>query len=162
MEPTKKKILFVCLGNIIRSPLAENMFMYLVKQRGAAGRYEADSAGTGDWHVGEPPDARMRKTAADHGFQYDGRARQVHGRDLDDFDLIVAMDEDNLLALQQLSRTGAHQRKLRLLRAYDPQARPTDPVPDPYYGGQAGFERVFNIVERSCRGLLDALEAGDF
>ena len=157
MKP--QRILFVCLGNIVRSPLAENMFRHLAEQAGLADRYEVDSAGTGGWHVGERPDRRMRQVAARHGFRYDGRARQFQRSDFDHFDLIIAMDAQNRADLRRLARSPEDEAKIHTLREFDPHGGPTAPVPDPYYGGIDGFEEVYTIVERSCRGLLDALIA---
>ncbi len=154
------KICFVCLGNIVRSPLAENMFRHLAENAKLAHKYEVDSAGTSGWHVGEQPDRRMRRVAAGHGFKYDGRARQFNQKDFEEFDLVIAMDSDNRSNLSGLARTEAERAKIHLMREYDPQGNPTAPVPDPYYGGIDGFEEVFHIVKRSCQGLLEALESG--
>ena len=156
------RVLFVCLGNIVRSPLAENMFRYLAEQEGLGDKYEADSAGTSAYHVGEAPDPRMRRVAAGRGFEYNGRARQVTRGDLDDFDLVIAMDASNRDGLRNLARNQEQEDKIHLMREFDPQGGPEAPVPDPYYGGIDGFENVFNIVQRACQGLLDALEAGEF
>ncbi|HBX71208.1 MAG TPA: phosphotyrosine protein phosphatase [Chloroflexi bacterium] len=153
-------ICFVCLGNIVRSPLAENMFRHLSEQAGVAQRYELDSAGTGGWHVGESPDRRMRQVAAQRGFLYDGRARQFQPRDFERFDLIIAMDPENRANLRRLARSLDEEAKIHLMREFDPQAGPNAAVPDPYYGGIDGFENVYDIVERSCQGLLDALAGG--
>jgi protein-tyrosine phosphatase len=153
-----KRICFVCLGNIVRSPLAENMFRHLAEQAGVADKYEVDSAGTGAWHVGEQPDERMRRVAKQRGFQYDGRARKFKKNDLEYFDLVVAMDGDNRSHLLSLARTAKQRAKIRLLREFDPQGGVNAPVPDPYYGGIDGFEKTYNIVERSVRSLLNALE----
>lgn len=157
----KKRLCFVCLGNIVRSPLAENLFLHLAEQEDVAAKYEADSAGTGAWHVGESPDSRMRRVASRHGLVYDGHARQFTSSDLDSFDLILAMDRDNWAHLMSLARSSEHTAKIRLLRDFDPQGDQYASVPDPYYGGMDGFEKVYGIVERSVRGLLDALEAGE-
>ena len=156
----KTRICFVCLGNIVRSPLAENMFRHLAEQAGVGHKYMVDSAGTGGWHVGEPPDARMRRVAAAHGFRYDGRARQFRPADFDRFDWIIAMDASNRADLRRMARSDAQRAKIRLLREFDPLGGPDAPVPDPYYGGIDGFEEVFQIVQRSCKGLLEALEGG--
>jgi protein-tyrosine phosphatase len=155
------RICFVCLGNIVRSPLAENMFRHVARQAGLAHNYEVDSAGTSGWHVGEPPDRRMRQVASRHGFKYGGQARQVKQRDFEDFDLIIAMDSSNCSDLQRMANNDEQGAKIRLMREFDPQGGPHAPVPDPYYGGIDGFEDVFQIVKRSCQGLLDALEAGE-
>lgn len=155
-----KRVLFVCLGNIIRSPLAEHAFRQAAEQAGLEGQYQADSAGTAGWHTGEQPDPRMRKTAASHGLSYSGRARQVSEQDFQDFDLIVAMDSSNYRSLSELAGTQEAKSKIRLMREFDPQADGMD-VPDPYYGGQDGFEETFQIVRRSVDGLLEALQSGE-
>jgi protein-tyrosine phosphatase len=134
------------------------MFRHLADQRGVAHRYEVDSAGTSAYHVGERPDARMRKVAAQHGFKYDGRARQFQGRDFGKYDLIVAMDNENRRNLLSMAPSQSERDKVRLMRDFDPQSGPNAPVPDPYYGGIDGFEKTFQIVQRACQGLLDALE----
>lgn len=155
------RICFVCLGNIVRSPLAENMFRYLAGQASVGAKYEVDSAGTGSWHVGESPDRRMRQVAARRGFKYDGRARQFRQSDFQNFDLIMAMDSENRADLRRLARNPEEETKIHLLREFDPDGAPIAPVPDPYYGGIDGFENVYEIVKRSCQGLLDALESGE-
>jgi protein-tyrosine phosphatase len=153
-----KRICFVCLGNIVRSPLAEALFWREVVQKGIANHYMADSAGTGDWHAGESPDARMRRVAARHGLIYDHRARQVQAEDLDFFDMIIAMDRENRDHLLSLSRIPEHRQKIHLLREYDPQGGPDVSVPDPYYGGVDGFEYIYDMIQRSVEGLLEGLE----
>jgi len=136
------------------------MFRHLVTQAGLTDKYETDSAGTSGWHVGEKPDRRMRRVAASHGFKYSGRARQIHPDDFDTFDWIIAMDASNRTNLLKLTRTPEQKAKIRQMREFDPYGGPNDPVPDPYYGGIDGFEEVYQIVERSCQGLLDFLENG--
>jgi protein-tyrosine phosphatase len=148
------------MGNIIRSPLAENLFRRLVQEAGLDGKYELDSAGTGGWHAGESPDARMRRTASRHGLIYDGSARQVRLSDLKTFDLIVAMDEDNRRELRSMAMKPEQRRKIRLLRDYDSTAGPNASVPDPYYGGDEDFEETYRVVEAGVRGLLRTLESG--
>lgn len=156
----KTSICFVCLGNIVRSPLAENIFRHLSEQSGVAEAYMVDSAGTSRYHIGEPPDERMRRVAARHGLRYDGRARQFQRQDFERFDWIIAMDPDNRADLERVAPVETSRAKIRLLRAFDPQGSPQAGVPDPYYGGIDGFEEVYGIVERSCRGLLAALQSG--
>jgi protein-tyrosine phosphatase len=156
----KKRICFVCLGNIVRSPLAENLFLHQAEQASVSDRFEVDSAGTGAWHIGEPPDSRMRRVAASHGLKYNGRARQIRLEDLENFDLIIAMDRENLADLQRMARSPEVEGKIRLLREFDPFGGPGTGVPDPYYGGIDGFEEVYQIVERSTKNLLDAIMAG--
>lgn len=155
-----KRVLFVCLGNIIRSPLAEHLFRQRVEQDGKSSAFQADSAGTAAWHVGEAPDSRMRKTAERHGLSYSGQARQVQSEDFDQFDLIVAMDSSNFKNLLELAQNEHQRSKVRLMREYDPQADEMD-VPDPYYGGADGFEETFEIVRRSVDGLFEALQRGE-
>jgi protein-tyrosine phosphatase len=155
----KTKICFVCLGNIVRSPLAENLFRDYAEKNGVAHNYEVDSAGTSSWHAGEPPDSRMKRVAARNGHKLRGKSRQFTRKDFDRFDLIVAMDLDNQSVLRRWAQTSAAEEKIHLLREFDSEGDADLSVPDPYYGGEEGFERVYKIVDRSCRGLLDALES---
>ncbi len=154
------RICFVCQGNIIRSPLAENMFRQLLQEHGLEGKYQLDSAGTSAYHVGEAPDRRMRQTARKRGFQYDGRARQFRRDELDQFDLIIAMDQANRRILENWAANEEHLKRIRMMREFDPQGGSGLDVPDPYYGGPEGFEQTYEIVERSVAGLLEALESG--
>jgi protein-tyrosine phosphatase len=152
------RICFVCLGNIVRSPLAENMFTRLAEEAGVAHKYEVHSAGTSGYHIGESPDPRMRRVAARYGLHYDGSARQFTRQDYDRFDWIIAMSPTNREDLIRLERDLDSRGKIRLLREFDPHGGPDAPVPDPYYGGIQGFEEVYSIVQRSCQGLLRELE----
>jgi len=152
------RLLFVCYGNIIRSPLAECLFRRLAVEAGLEPNYEVDSAGTSGLYDGEPPDGRMQRTAAEHGLELSGFSRPFAASDFEAFDLILAMDTENLAALAALARTPADRAKLRLLRDFDPEARPGASVPDPIGAGPAGFEHTYQIIERSVRGLLQALE----
>lgn len=154
--PRSTSVLFVCLGNICRSPLAEGVFRHLVEEEGLEGRFVIDSAGTGAWHVGERPDLRSMEVAANHGVALTGHARQVTRDDLQRFDRVVAMDRDNLQALRQLASGNGLDARLHLLREFDPDGG-GDEVPDPYYGGPDGFEVVYQMVRRSCERLLDEL-----
>jgi len=154
-------VLFVCLGNICRSPLAEGIFAALAKERGVEGEFHVDSAGTAAYHCGEPADSRSAAVAADHGIRLTGVARQVTPRDFERFDIIVAMDRSNRRSLERLRRrVRGGLAEIVMMRDYDPGARDPD-VPDPYYGGPEGFERVFRILERACSGLLDELADRD-
>jgi len=158
-DPTR--ICFVCLGNIIRSPLAEALFRHHAQRRGVAHKYEVDSAGTGPWHVGEPPDPRMRRVAARHGLHYDHRARQITPEDLERFDWFLVMDDDNYAHLMTWASLRGMAHKVRYLREFDPQSQGEREVPDPFYDeGLAGFEKVYQVIDRSVQGLLDALEDG--
>ena len=156
MNEPKTSVLFVCLGNICRSPLAEGVFRHLVRERGVATAYRIDSAGTGSWHVGEPPDRRSAEVARRRGVILEGAARQVSAQDFDRFDWIIAMDRENLSNLRAMQRKGTRAR-LHLLRDFDPEPGDGD-VPDPYYGGPDGFENVYALVERSSQALLDHIE----
>ena len=145
------RILFVCMGNICRSPTAEGILRAKLDAAGLAEAVELDSAGTGDWHVGKAPDARAIQAAAGRGYDIaDLRARQVAEDDFQRFDLILAMDQDNLAWLEQLRGGAGAVPELFLAR----QGLAVDEVPDPYYGGAAGFERVLDLLESACDGLV--------
>ncbi len=155
-NPRKVKILFVCLGNICRSPLAENIFRRQVRAARLEEYFEIDSAGTGNWHVGEPPDQRMTQTARGRGLALEGAARQFAARDLSHYDHVFVMDKNNLHDVLYFDQEERHNGKVRLFREFDP--KPDDfQVPDPYYGGTEGFENVYDIVERTSKRLLDRL-----
>jgi len=163
------RVLFVCLGNICRSPTAEAVMARLVADAGLEQAIALDSAGTGAWHVGSPPDERATAAAAARGIAMRGTARQVRLEDFETFDLVIAMDAENhrnLLALAPHPEAAA---KVRMLREFDPatasggagrDASSLD-VPDPYYGGEDGFDHVLDLVEAACAGLLDELRARD-
>jgi protein-tyrosine phosphatase len=154
-------ILFVCLGNICRSPTAEGVMRHLLREAGLDERVELESAGTGSWHVGDPPDARATEAAARRGIVLDGAARRVTRGDFERFDLVVAMDRENLAELRRLAPDEEARAKVRLLREFDPASAgaPDLDVPDPYYGGPRGFDDVLDLVEAACRGLLDEVRA---
>jgi protein-tyrosine phosphatase len=149
------RILFVCMGNICRSPTAEGVMRRLVEQAGLEDRIEIESAGTGGWHVGEPPDERATQAARRRGVVLSGAAQQVTREDFRRFDLLIALDRSNLRELLALAPDEDAAEKARLLREFDPAAAGDLDVPDPYYGGDRGFETVLDMVERACRGLLD-------
>jgi len=149
------KVLFVCLGNICRSPTAEGVFRTLVERAGLSAEITIDSAGTGSWHVGEPPDARMRRAARRHGYELGGVARRVEPSDFEEFDHVLAMDADNLANLRRAC-PPPHADKVRLFGDYDSDAPGAD-VPDPYYGGESGFDVVVKMVERCSERLLEQL-----
>ena len=153
------RILFVCMGNICRSPTAEGVMRRLVEDAGLADRISVESAGTGAWHAGNPPDRRATVAARRRGIALAGAARQVTPEDFRDFDLLIAMDRENLRDLLALAPDEAGSEKVRLLREFDPASEGDLDVPDPYYGGDDGFEHVLDLVEAACRGLLDALRA---
>ena len=156
-ENSQVKILFVCMGNICRSPTAHGVFRALVEKAGLAHRILIDSAGTHAYHEGEPPDKRALSTAERRGIQMaDLTARRVAPEDFHAFDYIVAMDQDNYMALSSICPEALYD-KIYLLMDFSPQAR-TREVPDPYYGGPAGFERVFDLVESGAEALLQEIQ----
>ncbi len=152
------KLLFVCAGNICRSPTAEGVMARLVTEAGLGGRVELDSAGTGAWHVGELADPRTRAAARKRGLDLTHRARQLRRADFDRFDLIAVMDHDNLRHATVMAEQRARA-AIRLLRSFDPTAPESAIVPDPYAGGPDGFEEVLDICERACVGLLAHVRA---
>ena len=154
MRPTR--ILFVCLGNICRSPLAESVFRHLARERGVESHFEIDSAGTSGYHDGEGPDSRSVATARRRGIEVAGVSRKLLGDDLHRFDYVIAMDGENRSEIARLQRAAGGPAKVHLLREWDPEGGDRN-VPDPYSGGQRGFEEVQDIVERSCAALLEEL-----
>ena len=155
------RILFVCMGNICRSPTAEGVMRRLLDEAGLAERVHVESAGTGAWHVGNPPDERATLAARRRGVTLAGAARQVRATDFRDFDLLIALDRANLRELLAVAPDEAAAEKVRLLREFDPASSGDLDVPDPYYGGDRGFETVLDMVEAACRGLLDELRAAN-
>jgi protein-tyrosine phosphatase len=153
MAATAMRICFVCLGNICRSPTAHGVMARLVEDAGLGAAIAIDSAGTGAYHVGELPDERSRAAARRRGIELTHRARQFAKADLEQFDLVVAMDQQNLRHLQRLIG-GRATPALALLRSFDPTAEPGAEVPDPWDGGAGGFEEVLDQCERACAGLL--------
>ena len=146
------RILFVCMGNICRSPTAEGVMRRLLREERLDDRIEVDSAGTGGWHAGEPPDERATEAARRRGIDLGGTARQVEPEDFERFDLILAADRENLAALRRLAPDDEARAKVRLLLG-------DRDVPDPYYGGARGFEDVLDLVQGACEELLDELRA---
>ena len=153
MTPEPTRILFVCLGNICRSPAAEAVFRTLVTRRNLDRRFEIDSAGTGGWHEGDRADPRSRAEGARRGHAVDSKARQVRDRDLNHHDVIVCMDRANHEAMVEL---GTEDGKVRLLLEWHPSTD-LDEVPDPYYGGEDGFVHMYDLIEAACESLLDEL-----
>jgi protein-tyrosine phosphatase len=153
------RVLFVCMGNICRSPTAEGVFRKLVHDEGLEDQIEIESAGTGGWHVGEPPDTRASEAARRRGIELDGAARQFSAADFDRFDLILAMDAENRRELLRVAPDDEARAKVRLFREFDPASNgePDLDVPDPYFGGEQGFEHVLDLVDAAARGLLDEL-----
>ena len=153
-----KRILFVCLGNICRSPTAEGVARELAKREAAHLALEFDSAGTADYHVGDPPDARSIRAALARGYDLtELRARQLHAADFQQFDLLLAMDEENLVNMRRIA-PASHANRARLFLDYAPHAGIRS-VPDPYYGGVSGFERVIDLAEQGVHGLLRDISA---
>jgi len=149
-------ILFVCHGNICRSPIAESVFRHLARQRGVDHLFHIDSAGTSGYHAGDPPDSRSVATARGRGVTVEGRSRQVRSSDLERFHYIIVMDGENLSGVREIEVTPGSTPKVHRLREWDP-VWPGGDVPDPYYGGPRGFDDVHDIVERSCERLLEHL-----
>lgn len=147
-------VLFVCLGNICRSPLAEGVFRHLVEEAGLAERFHIDSAGTSGYHDGEGPDPRTTAVAERRGVVLEHASRRMRVADFAQFQYILAMDTDNLERIEALARKAVVDPEIALLRAYDRAAPDGAEVPDPYFGGERGFEDVHEMVERACRGLL--------
>ena len=154
-DSNKQRLLFVCAGNICRSPLAEGIFLHILAQRGLSTKFEIDSAATGAWHIGAEPDKRSIAAARKHGVNLPSVARQVQPRDFERFDLILCMDEENLRNLKQVS-PAQHHDKIRLIRKYDQSAKSYE-VPDPYYGDSRNFEEVFEMLDRACTALVNHL-----
>lgn len=148
-------VLFVCLGNICRSPLAEAVFRDLVEREGLTDRFVIDSAGTSDYHTGDPPDPRTTELARRRGLVVDHAAKQIRPDDLDRFDYVLAMDSRNLRKIERLIGERHRRAEVRLLRLFDAAARDDPEVPDPYFGGPRGFEDVHDMIERACAGLLE-------
>jgi protein-tyrosine phosphatase len=150
------KLLFVCLGNICRSPSAENIMNHLLKQADKEQEIICDSAGTSSYHIGSAPDHRMTAAAAKRGIQLKGKARQFEIADFEKFDLILAMDKDNLRDILYLDREGKYRDKVRLMCDFANKHSDQE-VPDPYYGGSEGFNYVIDLLLDACGSLLDFL-----
>ncbi len=149
------KVLFICAGNICRSPLAEGIFKQKCKEAGLESKFEIDSAGMGAWHVGDAADHRSQEVAIEHGFKLEGKSRQFKMNDFKDFDLILAMDQSNMQDLKQLANKE-HLSKLKLMRAYD-ETQEND-VPDPYFGRGDGFKNVYHMLDICCTRLFQDLQ----
>ena len=155
-DQNRVRVLFICMGNICRSPAAEGVFQHYVQQAGFSDRIEIDSAGTINYHQGEPADGRMQAAATRRGYTLSSRARQIQVADIKTFDLIVAMDHDNLQNLEHMAH--GPQPHIRMLGSFLDGAesnKAAKPVPDPYYGGGDGFERVLDMLEAACPALLE-------
>ena len=152
------KILFVCMGNICRSPAAEGIFKQKIKDRDLENLFVVDSAGTGGWHVGNLADRRMREAALSRGIELTSRSRKIDHNDLYEFDHILVMDKDNLNAVKSLIKDHTYpiNSKIKLILSYSKKSQ-LDEVPDPYYGGQNGFERVLDLLDDAIDELIDSL-----
>lgn len=153
-----KSILFLCMGNICRSPAAHCVFQNMVNEAGLTDAFEIESAGTIGFHVGNPPDRRMQQVMRARGIPIIGRSKQLDSFDMEHYDLILAMDKDNRDGARSLARSDAQRAKVKLFCEYCTEHDETE-VPDPYYGGNQGFEHVMDLIEDGCRGLLESLKS---
>lgn len=158
---SNKKIglLFVCLGNICRSPAAEGIMQQLVNNDGLAEKFHIDSAGTGGWHEGELPDSRMRAHGAKRGYNFCSRARKFSSTDFDEFHYIVVMDDNNYTNVMSMALTSEERKKVHRMMDFAQKHTHYDHVPDPYYSGASGFELVLDLLEDACGGLLEGLKS---
>lgn len=156
---SQKSVLFVCLGNICRSPTGEGVLLHALAERDLSDIFSVDSAGTASYHIGKPADSRMQKAASRRGIELHSRARQLSSGDLQDFDLIIAMDRDNQAGIKQLRAPGGEQERaeVRLLSDFLDDSWPVD-VPDPYYGDTDGFEYVVDMIEAACPQIIEHLQ----
>lgn len=154
---TKIKVLFVCLGNICRSPLAEAIFLHKVKQKKIDHWFDADSCGTSNYHIGDPPDSRTIANARKNGVMINHLGRQLHEDDLDYYDFVLAMDHSNHRNILRLANAKNHPEKILLMRSFDPKGKDEE-VPDPYYGGEQHFQDVFDILNRTMNSFVQHLE----
>lgn len=158
MKSGKHTVLFICLGNICRSPAAEGIMKSLVEKEGMSDDFFIDSAAIGSWHIGQLPDSRMRKCGAEHGYRFDSHARQFLKSDFQRFDLIVVMDNENYRAITSMASSQADKDKVVRIADYLTHHREYTTVPDPYYGDYSDFELVIELLEDACQGLLDSIK----
>ena len=149
------RVLFVCLGNICRSPLAESIFNKKLKEKELQEKVEAESAGTGDWHVGEEPDERTREVGSKYGLDFLTVGQQVQPEAFEEFDYLLVMDEDNYRFVQEMAPEAARG-EVMLMREFDPEGGTN--VPDPYFGGKEGFQQVYDILDRSMDEFIQYLQ----
>ena len=152
-----KRILFICLGNICRSPAADGIMRHLVSEQGLDDQFMIDSAGIGSWHVGQLPDRRMRRQGERHGYTFDHRARQFSAADFDRFDLVAVMDQENYHDVSRQARSDADRQKIIRMSDYLQHHPGQRTIPDPYYGSDKDFEYVIELLEDACSGLLQKL-----
>ena len=158
MKSGKHTVLFICLGNICRSPAAEGIMKSLVEKEEMSDDFFIDSAAIGSWHIGQLPDSRMRKCGAEHGYRFDSHARQFQKSDFQHFDLIVVMDNENYRAITSMASSQADKDKVVRIADYLTHHREYTTVPDPYYGDYSDFELVIELLEDACQGLLDSIK----
>lgn len=149
--------MFVCLGNICRSPLAHAVVEHKLSERGLSGSIEVESSGTSGYHIGERSDARMRTVAARYGVNINHRSRQFQTGDFDFYDLVLTMDQSNYADVIRLARSDSDKKKVKVFLQYDPESTPPHEVPDPYYGGSKGFDTVYAMVNRAADALIDSV-----
>lgn len=157
MKQGKHTVLFICLGNICRSPAAEGIMKSLVEKAGLSDEFEIDSAGIGSWHVGQLPDSRMRKCGAEHGYRFDSHVRQFQRSDFKRFDTIVVMDNENYRAITSMASCQADKDKVVRMADFLTNHREYTSVPDPYYGDYSDFELVITLLEDACQELLNSI-----
>ena len=154
----QKKIMFVCMGNICRSPLAEAVFHKMISENNLHDKYLSDSSGVTGYHIGERADHRMRETASGHGVIINHRAKKLTQKHIREYDLVLAMDYSNMQEIKQIAGNIFNSEKIKMFRDFDPVQNDGKEVPDPYYGCPKGFDNVYTIVERTCKSLLDIME----
>lgn len=154
----KRNLLFVCLGNICRSPAAEGVMKAIVEREGVQDNFHIDSAGIGGWHVGELPDARMRREGARRGYNFNSHARQLTAEDFRNFDYVFVMDDDNVRQARLRCNDPNLYRKIKLLGDYMEKHPHAKSIPDPYYGGENEFKYALDLIEDACEGLFDKLK----
>lgn len=153
------RILFVCLGNICRSPAGEGIFKKMINDTGLSNRIEVDSAGTSGWHQGELPDSRMRQHGSRRGYKFDSLSRKFVSRDFDEFDIILAMDDSNYHNIMRMAPDLESEKKVHRMVEFSRKYN-HDHIPDPYYSGADGFELVLDLLEDACEGLLEEIKTG--
>lgn len=154
----RKKLLFICLGNICRSPAADGVMKRIVSEHGCETDFLIDSAGMGSWHVGQLPDSRMRACGARHGYRFDHRARQFSRADFHNFDLLVVMDNDNYRGVHNMASCEADCKKIVMLADYMRNHPGQHVIPDPYYGSERDFEFALELIEDACAGLFEEIK----